>query len=107
VPEFPPRQDLDPQIGQMTFDLQPEQDPWWTVARQADRKTVDHSIQEGAYSKAPSEEEGHQNLATPPQALGPQKAARNQEAQDRNMGEDNILLLAVAERMALTQAQES
>jgi len=47
----------------------------------------------------------HQNLATLPQVLDPQRAAQDQEVQDRNMGEDNIPLLGVAERVALTKVQ--
>jgi hypothetical protein len=88
----------------MTFDLRPELGPWWVVARQAGHKTAVHSIQEEAYSKAQLQEV-HQSLATLLQVFDPQKAARNQEAQDRNMGEDNIPLLAVAERVALTKEQ--
>jgi hypothetical protein len=90
----------------MTFDPRPELDPWWAAARQAGRRTAVHSIHEGAYNKEPLEEGVHRNLAILPLALDPRRAARNQEAQDRNMAEDNIPLLAVAERVARKKAQE-
>jgi len=38
--------------------------------------------------------------------FGPQKVERTREEQDRSMGEDNIPLPVVAERMALTRARE-
>lgn len=90
----------------MSFEARPELDPWWAAARQEDRNTAVHSIQEEACSKTPSEEV-RQNLGILPGAPDPQKAAQNQEGEDRNMEADNIPpLVVVVERMALAGVQE-
>lgn len=92
----------------MSFEAQPELDPWRAAARQEGHNMAVHSIQEEAYSKA-SSEEVRQNLGTLPRAPDPQRVVQNQEGEDRNMGADNIpplVVVAEVERLALTRVQE-
>jgi hypothetical protein len=92
----------------MSFEAQPELDPWWAASRQEGRNTGVHSIQEEAYSKA-LEEEVRQNWETLPRSPDRQKVVRNQEEEGRNTGADNnppLVVAAVVERLALTRVQE-